>query len=86
MRKGELSVFTCQSEYAYGENGSPPKIPPNATLIFEVELLNWEGEDISPDKDKTIMRSIQKEGDKWETPNDGSLMDGKKIISAFDDN
>lgn len=78
MRKGELAVFTCKSEYAYGDKGSPPIIPPNATLIFEVELLYWEGEDISPDKDQTIMRSIQKEGDKFETPNDGSMMDGKK--------
>ena len=37
MKKGELAQLTCASKYAYGENGSPPKIPPNATLIFEVQ-------------------------------------------------
>jgi FKBP-type peptidyl-prolyl cis-trans isomerase len=36
MKKGEKAVFTCKPEYAYGIGGSPPKIPPNATLIFEV--------------------------------------------------
>lgn len=47
MKKGELAKLTCKSEYAYGERGSPPKIPPNASLVFEVRLrllssLLWE--------------------------------------------
>lgn len=41
MRKGEKAMLTCESEYAYGAAGSPPKIPPNATLKFEVELFSW---------------------------------------------
>ena len=36
MKKGEIARLTCKSEYAYGEVGSPTKIPANATLIFEV--------------------------------------------------
>ena len=43
MRRGELSVLTCKPEYAYGDTGAGDKIPPNATLIFEVELLDWKG-------------------------------------------
>jgi len=42
MKKGELAVLTCRADYAYGENGSPPTIPANATLKFEVELLDWD--------------------------------------------
>jgi len=39
MKVGEVAKIVCKPEYAYGSAGSPPDIPPNATLIFEVELL-----------------------------------------------
>ena len=39
MKVGEKSRFTMASEYAYGDYGSPPAIPPKATLIFDIELL-----------------------------------------------
>ncbi len=32
MKKGEKSLFTIKPEYAYGKAGSPPNIPPDATL------------------------------------------------------
>ena len=40
MKKGEKALFILRSEYAYGAQGSPPKIPANATLHFEIELLD----------------------------------------------
>uniref|UniRef100_A0A5B6ZVB0 peptidylprolyl isomerase n=1 Tax=Davidia involucrata TaxID=16924 RepID=A0A5B6ZVB0_DAVIN len=39
MKVGEVAKITCKPEYAYGSAGSPPDIPPNATLVFEVELM-----------------------------------------------
>ena len=41
MQIGEKSLFTIAPEYAYGANGAPPKIPPNATLNFEIELFSF---------------------------------------------
>ncbi|XP_015332442.1 inactive peptidyl-prolyl cis-trans isomerase FKBP6, partial [Marmota marmota marmota] len=41
MRRGELARFLFKPTYAYGALGCPPLIPPNTTVLFEIELLDF---------------------------------------------
>ncbi|ORY92269.1 hypothetical protein BCR43DRAFT_498078 [Syncephalastrum racemosum] len=42
LSKGEKALLTCTPDYGYGPRGYPPLIPPNSTLVFEVELLDFQ--------------------------------------------
>ncbi|XP_069802046.1 inactive peptidyl-prolyl cis-trans isomerase FKBP6 isoform X2 [Dendropsophus ebraccatus] len=41
MQRGELSRFLYSPSYAYGTMGCPPLIPPAATVLFEIEMLDF---------------------------------------------
>lgn len=55
MKVGEKAELLIKSEYAYGVQGSPPKIPANAILLFAVELVSV---DIST-ADLTIAEKVE---------------------------
>lgn len=42
MRVGEAAQLTIRADYAYGVAGRPPTIPPHATLVYTLELVDFE--------------------------------------------
>lgn len=69
MKKGEKAILTCRADYAYGESGSPPKIPGGATLDFEVELISWKSvKDIAGDGG--VIKTVVEESSEWKKPQD----------------
>jgi len=92
MLVGEMRVLTIPSELGYGANGAGELIPPDATLIFEVELLdvNWPPQLLEINETKLI--DEQKKGglvidirrkEEWiET----GFIEGSELITAFESN
>lgn len=98
MKQGEIAKLTIAPEYAYGVDGHPPAIPPNSTLIFEVEVISW----ISNDDlfgDEGAIKTLVKEGEGWNNPKskqevrlnlsaiaeDGSVIEEKSALEHFVD-
>eukprot|EP00591_Stephanopyxis_turris_P011980 CAMPEP_0195516902 /NCGR_PEP_ID=MMETSP0794_2-20130614/9033_1 /TAXON_ID=515487 /ORGANISM="Stephanopyxis turris, Strain CCMP 815" /LENGTH=486 /DNA_ID=CAMNT_0040645613 /DNA_START=32 /DNA_END=1492 /DNA_ORIENTATION=- len=63
MKVGEKATLTIKSEYGYGKSGSPPKIPQDATLIFDVELISFK----------------EKEKEKWELSHEEKIEKAEKL-------
>ena len=41
LKKGEKASVICPTGKCHGEDGIPGKIPPNSTLKFDLELVDW---------------------------------------------
>ena len=92
MLVGETRVLTIPSELGYGANGAGELIPPDATLIFEVELLevNWppqlleinEAKLIEEQKKGSLVIDIRRKEEWIET----GFIEGSELITAFESN
>jgi len=79
MKVGEKAILTLTPEYGYGKNGSPPKIPANSTLKFEVELLGFK----EKEQEKWEMSSTEQEEHAAKLKEEGtSLFKEKRFAEA----
>jgi hypothetical protein len=57
LAKGDKATFTIPPELGYGNQQAGPMIPPNSTLVFEVELVDF--------KNQTALRKAMGNLTKW---------------------
>ncbi len=41
MRRNEQSQFIFSPDWAFGDLGCPPRIPPKAYVYFKIDLIDW---------------------------------------------
>lgn len=46
--------------------------------LCQVELIDWLGEDLSPDKSKSIVKEQIEAGSGYGNPTEGGMVEGKK--------
>eukprot|EP01103_Thecamoeba_quadrilineata_P010159 TRINITY_DN2114_c0_g1_i1.p1 TRINITY_DN2114_c0_g1~~TRINITY_DN2114_c0_g1_i1.p1 ORF type:complete len:211 (+),score=62.73 TRINITY_DN2114_c0_g1_i1:270-902(+) len=71
MNVGEIAVIRTNHQYAFGKMGCPPRIPPEAELEFEIELLSVDEVKEAPrpdtfqDKIKKALEAKENGNEKW---------------------
>jgi len=81
MKVGEKALLNIRSDYGYGKSGSPPKIPADADLVFDVELISFapkkkEKWELSPEETTEEAKKLKDEGTE--------LFKGKRFNEAAD--
>lgn len=75
MRVGERAIIYLKPEYAFGRSGAPPKVPRDTSVIFDTTIINIQCQDLSQEKDGSVLKKVMKKGKGYGQPNEGCLVE-----------
>lgn len=84
MKRREVCILTCTADYAYGKMGNLPLIPPDATLKFEIEMIDWKGHDLSKEEDGSIEKYKIVSGRGYSTPFRVGTLVNVHLVGMYD--
>ena len=84
LKKNEKAQFMIAPNKAYGQQGSPPQIPPNTELIFTITLISWESKDAPKDinEDGSVLKKVVVESTVIAPPDQTSPKWGKSDVEV----
>lgn len=71
MRQHEKARFMVSSTKAYGAQGLALRVPPNAAVVLQLELLGWTSELAVGGVEGAVLKRVEAEGAPWDTPQPG---------------
>lgn len=72
MKKGEKAFFKIRPCLNYSATKQQTNLPDNRTLLFEIELIDWKPVDLSPDYDRSVLKTqLEKGEDAYVNPKPG---------------
>ncbi|CAF4387424.1 unnamed protein product [Rotaria sp. Silwood2] len=75
MKREEIARFFFKPKYAYGLKGDEKIFRSATSVIFEIELLDFVGKDLSDGKDGNIIRRIIRRGEERESSNEDATVE-----------
>jgi len=72
MKPGERAFIYLKPEYAFGKEGSIPRVPPDTPVVFDTTILSVSSPDLSLEQDMSITKKTIIKGKGFEFPNQGA--------------